>query len=75
MVDGGWIPIIWAFATVGIVGIVFWAKTQRARIEAEAGGSYQKLAEEALRSQKILLEEVRRMNESLREIERVLKEV
>lgn len=73
--DGEWIPIIMFFAVVAIVGIVMYYRHERAKLELEGGGEYRKLAEEAVRGQRLVLEEVQRMNATLKEIERLLREV
>lgn len=45
------------------------------RIQAEGGGEYKRLAEAAVANNQELLTHLRQMNETLGEIERVLKEV
>lgn len=67
------IPIVFFVAVVAAIAVVMHFKTQRAQITG--GGDYQKLAEEAVRGQRVLLEEVQRMNQTLKEIERLLREV
>jgi hypothetical protein len=64
-----------SLAIVAIIGLVQYFRTQRAKAEAAGGGDYRRLAEEAVQAQRSLLEEVRRMNTTLKEIERLLKEV
>jgi hypothetical protein len=75
MVDGAWVPIAFAFAIVAVIGVVMYYRTERAKIAATGGGDYQKLAEEAVRGQRLVLEETQRMNATLKEIERLLREV
>lgn len=79
MVDGNLVaiigPAVFFSAIVAIVGIVMYFRTQRARAESEGGGEYKRLAEEAVRTQRTLLEETQRMNQTLKEIERLLREV
>lgn len=70
--EGIWIPIALFVCTVAAIGIVMYFRTQRARYQ---GGDYQRLAEEAVRGQRVLLDEMQRMNQTLKEIERLLKEV
>lgn len=60
---------------VGIVWLALHFRTQKARLLADGGGDYKRLAEEAVRGQQVLLEEVRAMNVHLREIEKLLREV
>lgn len=50
-------------------------RSEARRLSVEGGGDYRRLAEEAVQGQRVLLDEVRRMNATLAEIERVLKEV
>lgn len=69
------IPAIIFTAIVLIVLIVMRARTERARVKVEGGEEYRRLAEEAVKSQRAVLEEVQRMNATLREIERLLREV
>lgn len=73
MVDGVWVPITFFLMVVAIVAIVSFSNTMRARFTG--GGNYQKLAEEAVRGQRVLLDEMQRMNQTLKEIERLLREV
>ncbi|MBW3582022.1 MAG: hypothetical protein KY455_02890 [Euryarchaeota archaeon] len=69
------IPIIAILTTGFVIVAVIHYRTERAKAEAQAGGDYRRLAEEAVRSQRIVLEEVQRMNATLKEIERLLREV
>jgi len=73
MVSGDWIPIALFGMVVAIVGLVLYYRNER--LKHSGGGDYQKLAEEALRGQRVLLEEIQRMNTTLKEIERLLREV
>jgi hypothetical protein len=73
--DGEWIPITLFFAIVAIVGIVMYYKNERTKAESSGGGDYKRLADEAVRGQRVLLEEMQRMNQTLKEIERLLREV
>lgn len=75
MVEGEWIPIVMFLTIPLIVGVVMYYRTQRAKAEAEGGGAYRQLAEEAVRGQRALLDEIQRMNTTLKEIERLLREV
>lgn len=68
-----WIPIIFFICIVAAIAVVMYFRTQRAALTG--GGDYQRLAEEAVRGQRVLLEEMQRMNATLKEIERLLKEV
>ena len=73
------VPIITVFAVFGaIVLIVRYVTEYRAatrRIDSEGGGMYRRLAEETVASHRVLLEEIRAMNKTLQEIERLLREV
>jgi hypothetical protein len=73
--EGLWIPVAFFFAVVAIIGIIMYYRTERAKAEAGGGGDYHRLAEEAVRGQRVLLEEMQRMNTTLKEIERLLREV
>ena len=73
--EGEWIPIIFFICVVVAIGVVMYFRTQRATAIAAGGGDYQRLAEEAVRGQRVLLEEMQRMNTTLKEIERLLREV
>lgn len=75
MVDGVWIPIAWAFATVAIVGLVMYFKTEREKARGAGGADYRRLAEEAVHANRMMVEETQRMNATLKEIERLLREV
>ena len=75
MVAEEWIPIVFFIAAVAIVAIVMFYRTERAKAQAMGGGDYRKLAEEALATHRMLLDETQRMNASLKEIERLLREV
>ena len=73
MVSGEWIPIV-MFLTIGAIVIAaMYFRNQR--LQHGGGGDYRRLAEEATRGQKALLEQMREMNQSLSEIERLLREV
>lgn len=74
MVDEAiWIPTVF-FATIVLsIGIVMYFRNERAKVTG--GGDYQRLAEEAVRGQRVLLDEMQRMNATLKEIERLLREV
>ena len=67
------IPIAFFFATVLAIGVVMYFRAERAK--AMGGGDYRKLADEAVRGQRVLLDEMQRMNTTLKEIERLLREV
>jgi hypothetical protein len=67
------IPITFFGMVVAIVALIMYYRTERAK--HTGGGDYHKLAEEAVRGQRILLDEVQRMNTTLKEIERLLREV
>lgn len=75
MVDGTWVPIAAFGMIVALVGVVLYYRHERIKVQAEGGGEYRKLAEEAVRGQRLVLEEVQRMNATLKEIERLLREV
>ena len=72
----------WVFVPLGafltamiVVGLSAYFRTERAKAEASGGGDYRRLADEAVRGQRVLLEEMQRMNATLKEIERLLREV
>lgn len=73
VVAGEWIPIT-LFVVIGAIVIAamhYWSKR-----EAYSGDTdYRRLAEEATRGQRALLEQIKEMNETLQEIERLLSEV
>lgn len=70
--DETWVLIPLSFAAIIGIAIVLFFRNQRAKYQ---GGDYQRLAEEAVRGQRVLLDEMQRMNQTLKEIERLLKEV
>lgn len=70
-----WVPIAFFLAIVATIAIVMYYRTERAKVVAASGGQYQKLAEEAVRGQRVLLDEIQRMNTTLQEIARLLREV
>jgi hypothetical protein len=61
--------------TLAIIGLVLYYRHERVKVQATGGGDYHKLADEAVRGQRLVLEEVQRMNATLKEIERLLREV
>ncbi|HUR68135.1 MAG TPA: hypothetical protein VM370_02735 [Candidatus Thermoplasmatota archaeon] len=69
------IPIAFFLAVVAAIGVVMYFRTEKAKAQSLGGGNYQRLAEEAVRGQRVLLEETQRMNATLKEIERLLREV
>jgi hypothetical protein len=69
------VPIMGMAFTLAVIGLVFYYRHERIKVQASGGGDYQKLAEEAVRGQRLVLEEVQRMNQTLKEIERLLREV
>lgn len=71
--EGLWIPVAFFFAVVASIAIVMYYRNERAKVAG--GGDYRKLAEEAVRGQRVLLDEMQRMNGTLKEIERLLREV
>ncbi|HWH08628.1 MAG TPA: hypothetical protein VNX21_05465 [Candidatus Thermoplasmatota archaeon] len=68
-----WIPTAFFAAIVLSIAIVMYYRNERAKVTG--GGDYRKLAEEAVRGQRVLLDEMQRMNATLKEIERLLREV
>lgn len=60
-----------SIASVIIAGLYFWNE----RKKHEGGGDYRRLAEEAVRGQQAVLAEVGKLNATLKEIARILKEV
>ncbi|MGB0652631.1 MAG: hypothetical protein ACPGQL_05475 [Thermoplasmatota archaeon] len=71
-----WIVPLASMAMVfGICYLIANIVIQRTRATAQPDATYRALAEEAVRSQKELLEETRRMTASLKEVERLLREV
>lgn len=75
MVSGEWVPIAFFLAAAAVLIAIAYFRHERAKLEAHGGGDYRRLAEEAVQGQRTLLEEMRTMNASLAEIERLLKEV
>lgn len=69
------IPIAFFLAIVASIFVVMHFRTEREKVRASGGAEYKRLAEEAVQAQKTLLDEVQRMNATLREIERLLREV
>jgi len=69
------VPLGGMLMTILIVVTALYFRNERFKAENDGGSKYRELAEEALRGQKALLDEVKRMNTSLREIERLLREV
>jgi hypothetical protein len=67
------IPMIFFLSIVAAIAVIMHFRTERAKLAG--GGAYQRLADEAVRGQRVLLEEMQRMNQTLKEIERLLKEV
>ncbi len=68
--------IVFVFGTIILVmKFVMDYRTAAKRLESEGGTVYRRLAEEATTSQRALLDEVQRMNRTLQEIERILREV
>jgi hypothetical protein len=73
--EGIVIPIAGMSFTIAIIGLIFYYRHERLKIQSSGGGDYHKLADEAVRGQRLVLEEVQRMNQTLKEIERLLREV
>ena len=74
MVDEAiWIPTAFFLSVVLSIAVVMYFRNERAKVSG--GGDYQRLAEEAVRGQRVLLDEMQRMNATLKEIERLLREV
>lgn len=73
MVAAELVPIT-LFLTVGGV-IVSWLYFRKEKAKAQPDAEYRELAEEAVRGQRVLLDEIEEMNATLEEIERLLKEV
>lgn len=69
------IPLIVFGAIVAMVWLIMHFRTQKAKAMAGSNLEYRALAEEAVRGQRVLLEEVKAMNGTLREIEKLLREV
>lgn len=69
------IPMVLFICIVLAIGVVMYFRTERVKAQSMGGGDYKRLAEEAVRGQRVLLEEVQRMNTTLKEIERLLREV
>lgn len=76
MVDWEMIVAIVMFLTIGgtIVTVAYF-RMVKARALSTEGGDYRQLAEEIAASQQAYLDEVRQMNTTLKEIERLLREV
>ncbi len=69
------IPLAFFASVVTAIGLIMYFRNQRTIAQAAGGGDYQRLAEEAVRGQRVLLAEIQTMNTTLKEIERLLKEV
>ncbi len=69
------VPVTFFLSIALIVGLVMYFRAARIRAETEGGGEYKRLAEEAVRGQKALLDQIERMNTTLREIEQLLRQV
>ena len=75
MVDGEWIPIIMFLCAGAVIIAALYFRHQRLMAESSGGGDYRRLAEEAVRGQQTVLEEMKELNRTMGEIERLLKEV
>lgn len=73
MAAGILVPIT-LFLTIG-AGIVAWLYFRKEKAKARPDREYRELAQEAVRGQRVLLDEIEEMNGTLEEIERLLKEV
>jgi len=69
------IPLTFFASIVAIFAVGLYYRNERLKAQAGGGGDYRRIAEEAVQSQQALLEETRRMNKALAEIERLLREV
>ena len=69
------VPIGAFVMIIAVVWSSMWFRAQKAKYETSGGGDYRRLADEAVRGQRVLLEEMQRMNTTLKEIERLLREV
>lgn len=69
------VPVTLFLSIAAIAIAMAYFRLQRIRAEAQGGTDYRRLAEEATNNQRAVLDEVRKMNRTLEEIERVLKEV
>jgi F0F1-type ATP synthase membrane subunit a len=69
------VPLAWA-VVVGLgISSYFGFRAAAARAASGAGSEFQKLAEEAVRAQRQMLDEIKGMNGTLKEIEKLLSEV
>lgn len=75
MDEGVFIPMVLFVCIVAALGLALYFRNEKAKIVSGGGAEYRQLAEEAVRGQRVLLEEVKAMNASLREIEKLLREV
>lgn len=75
MVAGELVPITFFVAAAAVLIAWTFFRHQRTLAESSGGGDYRRLAEEAVRGQQTLLEEIKHLNQTMKEIERLLKEV
>ncbi len=75
MADWEIIPIMLFLTTATVVIAFTFYRYKRAQLDTEGGNEYRRLAEEAVRGQRALRDEVERMNATLKEIEKLLREV
>lgn len=62
------IPFVIFGAIVLIVAIVARYRAEKMKVQAAGGDEYRRLAEESVKSQRAVLDEVQRMNATLREV-------
>ncbi|MHB8605809.1 MAG: hypothetical protein ACYDCK_11195 [Thermoplasmatota archaeon] len=75
MATADFVPLAGIAMVVALVAIIMYYRNERVKHESTGGGDYRRLAESAVASQKILLDEIQKMNATLHEIERLLREV
>jgi hypothetical protein len=69
------VPLAWA-VVVGVAASAYYGyRAAAVRASSGAGSEFHKLAEESTRAQRQLLDEIKGMNSTLKEIERLLSEV
>jgi hypothetical protein len=69
------VPVAFFAMIVLIVYFTTRARNERRRLEISGGGDFRGLAEDSVKAQQALTDEIRAMNATLKEIERLLSEV
>ena len=75
MVMGELVAITGMLMSAFMVWAVVWYFTKRAQYRAQPEGDFRRLAEEAVRGQKQMAEEARRIADAVREMQQLLSKV